>query len=148
MVQYHIRKDSVGMEQKMIGEPGKCATLHTFSTSRKTRMKLRPANFLRSSSDQAPLVSSEAKRAGYLDTSSRPTGVLKIHQWTAQQIRRWVKNAQIETFKYDILGEFPTMWIRPLRYFLQERISFRILNFLWPPFTKEFCWGFRSWLTS
>ena len=49
-------------------------------------MKLRPANFLRSSSDQAPLVSSEAKRAGYLDTSSRPTGVLKIHQWTAQQI--------------------------------------------------------------
>ena len=55
--------------------------LLTLSTSLKTRRKLSPANFLRSSSDQAPLANNEANRAGYLDTSSKPTGVLKIEKF-------------------------------------------------------------------
>ena len=51
--------------------------LPTFSTSLKTLRKLSPANFLRSSSDHAPLANRDANKAGYFDTSSSPTGVLR-----------------------------------------------------------------------
>jgi hypothetical protein len=50
----------------------------TLSTSLKTLRKLRPATFLRSSKDQAPLANRLANKAGYFDTSSNPDGVLKL----------------------------------------------------------------------
>lgn len=46
------------------------------STSLKTRIKFRPANFLSSSLVQ-PRSASASKRSGYLETSSSPTGVLQ-----------------------------------------------------------------------
>ena len=49
----------------------------TLSTSLKTRRKLSPANFLRSSIVHIPLARSVANSSGYCDTSSSPLGVLK-----------------------------------------------------------------------
>lgn len=62
----------------------------TLSTSLKTRKKLSPANFLRSSRDHIPLAIRLTNSAGYFDTSSRPDGVLERHQeWTnIRQVRQ------------------------------------------------------------
>jgi hypothetical protein len=49
----------------------------TLSTSLKTLRKFSPAIFFRSSSDQAPEARRLANKAGYLETSSSPDGVLK-----------------------------------------------------------------------
>ena len=50
--------------------------LHTLSTSLKTRRKLSPANFFRSSIVHIPLARSVANNSGYWETSSNPLGVL------------------------------------------------------------------------
>ena len=52
----------------------------TSSTARNTRRTLRPANFFRSSSVQDGSSNRAASSCGYLDTSSRPCGVLKQKQ--------------------------------------------------------------------
>ena len=48
----------------------------TLSTSLKTRKKLSPANFFKSSMVHIPLASNVENNSGYLETSSKPTGAL------------------------------------------------------------------------
>ena len=49
---------------------------HTLSTSRKTRKKLSPASFFKSSNVHIPLAINVENSSGYLDTSSKPAGAL------------------------------------------------------------------------
>ena len=49
---------------------------HTLSTSRKTRKKLSPASFFKSSNVHIPLAINVENSSGYFDTSSKPAGAL------------------------------------------------------------------------
>ena len=49
---------------------------HTLSTSRKTRKKLSPASFFKSSNVHMPLAINVENSSGYFDTSSKPAGAL------------------------------------------------------------------------
>jgi len=52
----------------------------TFSTLANTLSRLSPATFFRSATVHCPLLKSSAKSSGYMETSSKPLGVLKVNR--------------------------------------------------------------------